>query len=157
VPCRSSAVAQLFSLGRLCTRLVSSPPDWLARLQNVRADWLHSTFWFMCCSVYAEATSLAIRSVPEYMRGQFGHRMGFMIHTTRHQVPSLPQADATAHIGVASGLFFCHCGYLIFPMFTNLGHRKYRPNKSPEPTAVGAVRSAVAVHAASRRWLSFFR
>jgi hypothetical protein len=28
---------------------------------------------------------------------------------------------------------------------------------SPEPTAVGAVRSAVAVHIASRRWLSFFR
>ncbi len=31
------------------------------------------------------------------------------------------------------------------------------PNKSPEPTAVGAGRSAVAVHVASRRWLSFFR
>ena len=31
------------------------------------------------------------------------------------------------------------------------------PNKSPEPTAVGAVRSAGAVHVASRRWLSFFR
>jgi hypothetical protein len=31
------------------------------------------------------------------------------------------------------------------------------PNKSPEPTAVGAVRSAIAAHAASRRWLSFFR
>jgi hypothetical protein len=31
------------------------------------------------------------------------------------------------------------------------------PNKSPEPTAVGAVSSAVAVHDASRRWLSFFR
>jgi len=31
------------------------------------------------------------------------------------------------------------------------------PNKSPEPTAVGAVRSAVAVHIASRRRLSFFR
>ena len=30
------------------------------------------------------------------------------------------------------------------------------PNKSPEPTAVGACRSAVAVHVASRRWLSFF-
>ena len=29
------------------------------------------------------------------------------------------------------------------------------PNKSPEPTAVGACRSAVAVHVASRRWLSF--
>jgi len=32
-----------------------------------------------------------------------------------------------------------------------------RPNKSPEPTAVGAVSSAIAVHVASRRWLSFFR
>ena len=31
------------------------------------------------------------------------------------------------------------------------------PNKSPEPTAVGAVSSAVAVHATSRRWLSFLR
>ena len=31
------------------------------------------------------------------------------------------------------------------------------PNKSPEPTAVGAVSSAIAVHAASRRWLGFFR
>jgi hypothetical protein len=31
------------------------------------------------------------------------------------------------------------------------------PNKSPEPTAVGAVSSAIAVHVASRRWLSFFR
>ena len=31
------------------------------------------------------------------------------------------------------------------------------PNKSPEPTAVGAGSSAVAVRATSRRWLSFFR
>ena len=31
------------------------------------------------------------------------------------------------------------------------------PNKTPEPTADGAVRSAIAVHAASRRWLSFLR
>ena len=31
------------------------------------------------------------------------------------------------------------------------------PNKSPEPTAVGASRSAIAVHVTSRRWLSFFR
>jgi len=30
-------------------------------------------------------------------------------------------------------------------------------NKSPEPTRIGAVSSAVAVHVASRRWLSFFR
>ena len=31
------------------------------------------------------------------------------------------------------------------------------PNKSPEPTADGDVSSAIAVHAASRRWLSFLR
>jgi hypothetical protein len=30
-------------------------------------------------------------------------------------------------------------------------------NKSPEPTAVGAVRSAVAVNVTNRRWLIFFR
>jgi hypothetical protein len=30
-------------------------------------------------------------------------------------------------------------------------------NKSPEPTAAGAGRSAIAVHVASRRWLSFLR
>ena len=35
--------------------------------------------------------------------------------------------------------------------------RRLWPNKSPEPTAVGAVSSAVAVNVASRRWLSFFR
>ena len=33
---------------------------------------------------------------------------------------------------------------------------KLPPNQSPESTAVGAVRSAVADHVASRRWLSFF-
>ncbi len=37
---------------------------------------------------------------------------------------------------------------------------KLRPNKSPEPTAVGTGRSVPlcgTVHVASRRWLSFFR
>jgi predicted branched-subunit amino acid permease len=31
------------------------------------------------------------------------------------------------------------------------------PNKSLEPTAVGAGSSVVAVHVTSRRWLSFIR
>jgi hypothetical protein len=31
------------------------------------------------------------------------------------------------------------------------------PNKSPEPTAVGAGSSAIAVHVTGRRWLSFLR
>ena len=51
---------------------------------------------------------------------------------------------------------------MCFAVFTFSCHRfcsviTFAPNQSPEPTAVGAVRSAVAVHAASRRWLSFFR
>ncbi len=33
---------------------------------------------------------------------------------------------------------------------------KQSPNQSPSPTAVGAFRSAVAVHATSRRWLGFY-
>jgi hypothetical protein len=44
-----------------------------------------------------------------------------------------------------------------FGVFTEVIDMSHRPNKSPEPTAVGAGRSAVAVHVASRRWLSFFR
>jgi hypothetical protein len=43
---------------------------------------------------------------------------------------------------------------------SELSHYKLEstvPNKSPEPTAVGTCRSAVAVRVASRRWLSFFR
>ena len=35
--------------------------------------------------------------------------------------------------------------------------RSQCPNQSPEPTAVGACSSAIAVHVASRRWLSFLR
>ena len=31
------------------------------------------------------------------------------------------------------------------------------PNKSPEPTPIGACRSAIAVHIANTAWLSFFR
>jgi hypothetical protein len=33
----------------------------------------------------------------------------------------------------------------------------HAPNKTLEPTADGAVSSAIAVHVTSRRWLSFFR
>jgi phosphinothricin acetyltransferase len=43
------------------------------------------------------------------------------------------------------------CGHLYY------GQRLPWPNKSPEPTAVGAVSSAIAVHVVSRRWLSFLR
>ena len=48
---------------------------------------------------------------------------------------------------------------LIQEFLDKIGAKKDDPvaNKSPEPTAVGAVSSAVAVPVASRRWFSFFR
>ena len=51
------------------------------------------------------------------------------------------------------------CGALVLLAIVMLGlvGRYSPPNKSPEPTAVGACSSAVAVHAVSRWWLSFFR
>ena len=50
-------------------------------------------------------------------------------------------------------------GFLVVmaDIFAMNQHRDQSPNKSPEPTAVGAVRSAIAVHVAGRRWLSFLR
>ena len=53
---------------------------------------------------------------------------------------------------MASFFYMPSCIYTVF-----YSSKTMLPNKSPEPTAVGAVRSAVAVHVASRRWLSFFR
>jgi hypothetical protein len=56
------------------------------------------------------------------------------------------------------------CGYcfwqvLVIPGYVKAvqSHLTQWPNQSPEPTAVGAGRSAIAVRVASRRWLSFFR
>ena len=42
----------------------------------------------------------------------------------------------------------------VLPMFSI---DTMQSNQSPEPTAVGACSSAIAVRVASRRWLSFFR
>jgi hypothetical protein len=50
--------------------------------------------------------------------------------------------------------YFC---LLSVGLFAYRNTRLRTPNQSPEPTAVGACSSAIAVHAASRRWLSFFR
>ena len=73
-----------------------------------------------------------------------------------------PRVLGTVCVRVRRRLCLCHI--LLFAVgerfdlpdfimdFTSL-----MPNKSPEPTAVGACRSAIAVHVASRRWLSFFR
>ena len=48
------------------------------------------------------------------------------------------------------------CERLDLPEFI-MDFTSLMPNKSPEPTAVAAVCSAIAVRVAGRRWLSFFR
>jgi hypothetical protein len=50
----------------------------------------------------------------------------------------------------------CACLWLGF-IFVSQDMITMFSKKSPEPTAVGAFSSAVAVHATGRRWLSFFR
>jgi hypothetical protein len=80
-------------------------------------------------------------------------------------------AMTTAAVVVRTAILCGHFGHLeVVPVVLMLNivvqpfcilllrhYRRVVPNKSPEPTAVGAVSSAIAVHAASRRWLSFFR
>jgi hypothetical protein len=65
--------------------------------------------------------------------------------------------DSESELEVTLGhRFRCHgFGFSLFHIFMSV--HELLPNKSPEPTAVGAGSSAIAVHAASRRWLSFFR
>jgi hypothetical protein len=62
-------------------------------------------------------------------------------------IESVPEPTSFALFSIAVMSFFS-IRFLSITMW---------PNKSPEPTAVNACSSAVAVHAASRRWLSFFR
>ena len=61
-------------------------------------------------------------------------------------IGSVPEPSSVDLIIVASSLL------IIRRLYSTMW-----PNKSPEPTAVGAGSSAVAVHVASRRWLSFLR
>ena len=63
-------------------------------------------------------------------------------------------ASAATIYGIALSVLVVMAG---FPCSQNAGQMTVTPNKSPEPTAVGVGSSAVAVHVASRRWLSFFR
>ncbi len=58
---------------------------------------------------------------------------------------------------VVSSLSLLVALFGVFAMIWWMSMRDVPPNQSPEPTAVGAVSSAIAVHVTNRRWLSFFR
>ena len=68
---------------------------------------------------------------------------------------SWSEAEALARLSVVF-LGWLVCITFIIRRYLR-SHKKPTPNKSPEPPAVGAGRSAVAVPVTSRRWLSFLR
>jgi energy-coupling factor transporter transmembrane protein EcfT len=76
------------------------------------------------------------------LRVGFSFRM--LYHTTVERGDSFPFADFI--LAITGGA-----------VAVVLIYWRQQPNKSPEPTAVGAVSSADAVHVPRRRWLSFFR
>jgi hypothetical protein len=113
--------------------------------------------------------------------GAFGHGGAIWTRTEdwsihREVIPS-PEMDwldplfrfhisgdaSTWYWSVPCWLIVMLLGLPALTFLTLVGGRRTRqittqpPNQSPEPTAVGAGRSAIAVHAAVRRWLSFGR
>jgi len=159
-----SAVAQLFSLGR--TTLMFTNDAFVDRA--IRA-FLVPVFWSAVCYF---AVSLISRLASPEPRGIYFRRLILMFIVALVWCALYP-ALGSAFIGnsadprneerhalwVAKELGMSYGVHAIWAwLFIALIDRpKVRPNKSPEPTAVGAGRSAVAVHAVSRRWLSFFR
>ena len=80
-------------------------------------------------------------------------RVSSQMEMSKHSTVSLGLARAGLRAGqVRSRPYASVWIYLVYRDMTFLW-----PNKSPEPTAAAAFSSAVAVHAASRRWLSFLR
>ena len=97
-------------------------------------DTPNYTIWGADISAYAGQTGQLLFTAPWQTSAMLDH-----IQFSSSPVPE------------PSVLSLFICGTLL------ICYRVTRPNKSPEPTAVGAVSSAIAVHVASRRWLSFFR
>jgi hypothetical protein len=112
------------------------------------------------CVYFFAVFALSVSAVVRFLGFAFSVRI-------RDLVAKHPVAHAIL-FAVGFGVIL---GILIVALFGSIGARGHvsrltmSPNKSPEPTAVGAVSSAVppsfhfgatgAVHAASRRWLSF--
>ena len=100
--------------------------------------------------VYSDAAAVWI--VPSILNLVVLYRKGVLVRWHRvGRVVALCVLSATAaHIALTAAIALCVIGDFTL-------HGTPKPNKSPEPTAVGAASSAVAVHVAGRRWLSFLR
>ena len=98
-----------------------------------------------CCRTARTSALVTARYASAIVRASIGlifSTLRIPVTTTRRCAPSMSRCRRFG-FSCVSNMEFCL--------------RYQRPNKSPEPTAVGACSSAIAVHAASRRWLSFFR
>ena len=120
------------------------------------------TFWVSCIGARFTASS------PRHI---YFARLAFMFGLLVVWLGILPFA-ASAHRGNAlDPIFWYHIArdigisygaqtiwaWFIIALLEWPRKKQMPPNKSPEPTAVGAGSSAIAVHVASRRWLSFLR
>jgi len=125
--------------------------------------WHHCTW---CDVVYPHAPHMAIRVDGDYAKLDFylfdwdiSHRrlLPISVHTAKMFPELIPPGYVVKPLGVGLNPQLYQkddepC--LVVPKTVSM---TVSPNQSPEPTAVGASCSAIAVHAAGRRWLSFFR
>ena len=95
---------------------------------------------------YEGSWQLTAAQIQNLLAGQWYAEVTYSDASYMGQITAVPEPSSVT-------LFL---GGLIV-LLAGLYRRNVPPNKSPEPTAVGAGSSAVAVHAVSRRWLSFLR
>ena len=127
---------------------VSYPSDWLnAGSDTDGVQYLFSPLWTGINGLFE------ISATPN-LGGSIGWSFGFF------PVPGSPMPQVSGTISISPVPEPSSFTLIVVAASLLIIRRLYStmwPNQSPEPTAVGAGRSAIAVHVASRRWLSFFR
>ena len=116
-----------------------------------------TTYWLVAVGVGNAAAAWNINNVG--ITGDFySFQQGQDLILNNQSVAAFQISGVPEPSGVC--LFILGFGILTLQVFHSYCGRMKTcelPNKSPEPTTVGAGRSAIAVHVAGRRWLSFFR
>jgi hypothetical protein len=106
-------------------------------------------FWSRMAQLFSLGIKIGLRF---YSAGWFGEDLSSLIQMSK--LSAVSQDSARAGLSSEQVRSRLMCERLDLPdcimNFTSL-----MPNKTLEPTADGAVSSAVAVHATRRRWLSF--
>ena len=142
-------MAQLFSLGRMNTTLLK---NWAGLVSIV---WMVGAFVLLN---HAPENFILFKFDATSWLTQFSYLgiwlgIGLILAVTGLRCRALAGRVCAV---IAICIFVYFAWDLLYPSQVP-GMKVMRPNKSPEPTAVGAVRSAIAVHVVSRRWLSFLR